>query len=112
MALLLEFTILSMQIATMLYDFIRTRDITIVFKITYTSLIIVQMFLLAWSANEIKEQSSEISSAVYESDWYNMDKRVKKCLTIIMMRAQRPLTLSVGPFFTLTNDTAITVCIN
>ncbi|KAG5864323.1 hypothetical protein JTB14_014058 [Gonioctena quinquepunctata] len=67
---------------------------------------------MAWHANELKEQSVNISQAIYESNWYDIDLKLRRILHIVMIRAQRPLILSIGPFFTLTNETAVTVRYN
>ncbi|XP_023024059.1 odorant receptor 10 [Leptinotarsa decemlineata] len=107
--MLLEFTINSIQITSLMFQFI-TMDIDpiLIFRITYSSLMIIQTFLLAWHANEITEQSLLISQAIYESRWYELHTGLQRILHLVMIRAQRPLTLSIGPFFTLTNGTAVT----
>ncbi|KAG5876611.1 hypothetical protein JTB14_004223 [Gonioctena quinquepunctata] len=106
--LLLEFTINSIQITSLLFQLLTLDvDVILVFRVTYSTLMIIQIFLLAWHANEIKEQSVHISQAIYENNWYNVDLKLRRILHIVMMRAQRPLTLSIGPFFSLTNDTAV-----
>ncbi|XP_030747766.1 odorant receptor Or2-like [Sitophilus oryzae] len=67
------------------------------------------MFVLGWSTNEVKEQSIGISDAISKSCWYNMNKSVQESMVLIMMRAQRPLVITIGPFGPMSIDTAITI---
>lgn len=50
-----------------------------------------------------------VSKAIYGSEWYNCSERSKKTLQIMMMRSQKPLTLSVGPFYVMSTETALIV---
>ncbi|KAL1488318.1 hypothetical protein ABEB36_014796 [Hypothenemus hampei] len=61
-------------------------------------LLLLQLVILAWSANEITIQSVNIAQAIFEYYWYEQSEHVKKILLIMIMRAQKPLFLSIGPF--------------
>ncbi|KAG5863935.1 hypothetical protein JTB14_001143 [Gonioctena quinquepunctata] len=55
--LLLEFTINSIQITCLLIQLLTLDfDVMVVLRVTYISLVITQIFLMAWHANELKEQ--------------------------------------------------------
>nr|XP_023021046.1 odorant receptor 30a-like [Leptinotarsa decemlineata] len=51
--------------------------------------------------------SLELSNALYESRWYEHSVAVKKCIHLMMLRSQRPLTLQIGPFYPMTMSTAL-----
>nr|XP_022917715.1 odorant receptor 49b-like [Onthophagus taurus] len=79
------------------------------FVLEYLSAMFVQLFLFYWHANEIILESIGIASAIWDSDWMNYTTSVKKSLMLVMMRAQKPLTLSVGPFYIMSTQTALSV---
>ncbi|XP_072375344.1 odorant receptor 10-like [Diabrotica undecimpunctata] len=107
--MLMEFTINSFQITAIFYELLTfERNAVIIFRLTYLFVMVLQIFLLAWHANEISLNSIDVSQAIYESEWYDLPYMIKQYLLIIMVRAQRPLSISVGPFFNLTNSTAVT----
>lgn len=56
-------------------------------------------------------QSQAVSSAVWHSEWYKCKPDVSKMLLIMMIRAQKPLTLSVGRFYVMSNKTALGVSV-
>ena len=47
-------------------------------------------------------QSISIADAAYNVQWYNHSTKFKKILQMIIMRAQSPCLIHVGPFFPLT----------
>lgn len=87
---------------------------------------LIQLFLFYWHANEIMFeviiksrckfsilhtilQSVEIAKAIWESDWFEYSEDIKKSLMLVMCRSQTPLTLSVGPFYHMSTETALSV---
>ncbi|XP_066248677.1 odorant receptor 30a-like [Euwallacea similis] len=60
--------------------------------------VMINMSFTAWSANGIVEQSVNIGHVIYESNWMDQSEPVKKILLIMIMRAQKPLTINIGPF--------------
>lgn len=54
-------------------------------------------------------QSLAVANAAYNSLWYNENKNVKAMLQIMIIRTQRPLTMTIGPFSPMTTDTIVTV---
>ncbi|CAG9772682.1 unnamed protein product [Ceutorhynchus assimilis] len=51
--------------------------------------------------------STNLGMAVYESNWYEQDKRTNQLLFILLMRTQKPLSVHIGPFGPLTIDAAL-----
>ncbi|XP_030750821.1 odorant receptor Or2-like [Sitophilus oryzae] len=81
----------------------------VVFFVVYGSGLTFQIFVLAYSTNEVKDQSLAIYSALWNSLWYNTDQSTKKSIIIMMAASQRPLLLTIGPFGPMTLDSAIAV---
>ncbi|XP_057670979.1 odorant receptor 49b-like [Diorhabda carinulata] len=107
--LLLEFTINSFQITGIVYELLMSEpNLMLIFQLTYLSCMVLQIFMLAWHANEVTIQSTEVAHAVFDCEWYDLPKTIKEMLVFIILRSQKPLTISVGPFFILTNATAVT----
>ncbi|XP_050296986.1 odorant receptor Or2-like isoform X3 [Anthonomus grandis grandis] len=80
------------------------RDIsTLAFPIFYSFMLTSEVFFLGWMCNE----SLAIADAAYNSLWYNENKNVKVMLKILMMRAQKPLTMDNGPFGPMTTNTIV-----
>ncbi|CAG9772711.1 unnamed protein product [Ceutorhynchus assimilis] len=52
-------------------------------------------------------KSTEISMALYESNWYKQDKRTNQLVYILLMRTQKPLYVQIGLFGPMTIDAAI-----
>ncbi|XP_039304442.1 uncharacterized protein LOC105200433 isoform X2 [Solenopsis invicta] len=56
----------------------------------------VELYMYAWPADNVMSTSSDIASAVYESLWYNNDLiKTRKILIYIILRSQRPVTVSI-----------------
>ncbi|XP_048525112.1 uncharacterized protein LOC125505409 [Dendroctonus ponderosae] len=66
-----------------------------------------QIFILTWHANEISEEGLAISDAIAASQWQKQSKEVQKLLIVMMMIAQKPIGLTAGPFFRMTNSAAM-----
>ncbi|XP_019878340.2 odorant receptor Or2-like [Aethina tumida] len=108
--LLIDFILLSLQIASIMFQLITTDlSIMVVFLMSLFGLMVMQIFCYSWYANEIMQQSLGIADAIAEHNWYEQDVSIRKTLLMMMMRAQKPLTLTVGPFYAMTNSTSITV---
>ncbi|XP_060518390.1 odorant receptor 63a-like [Cylas formicarius] len=114
----LEFLLNSLNIATVSFQFISVRtsllsirlSILHYFKIIlFFAFLFTQTFVLGWSANEIKIQSLALANAVYSSPWYQQCKTIKGMLLIMMVRAQRPLVLTIGPFDAMTTQSALAI---
>nr|AUF73026.1 odorant receptor [Anoplophora chinensis] len=96
---LLEFIVLSAQIALIAFEGFTSQSAnTVVVCIVHVLMLLVHMLLFYWHADEIRHESMAISEALYETDWYEYSRSTSSTIHIMMMRSQRPLSLSVGPF--------------
>ncbi|XP_076255012.1 odorant receptor 10-like [Rhynchophorus ferrugineus] len=104
-----EFLFSSINCALVIVNAIKADTLTIssMYSLGYMTLLIEQIFFYASSANEIKLQSIAIIDACYESDWNTFDEETKKMLLIVMMKAYKPIEMSIGPFSSMTNETAL-----
>nr|QWT83549.1 odorant receptor 50 [Eucryptorrhynchus scrobiculatus] len=106
--ILLEFALESINGATALLQLISVKNaIEIPYATMYLLLLVINLSVIAWSANEIIVQSYNIANAVYESNWMDQSEPMKKLLFILLMRAQKPLSIDVGPFRPMNNEAAL-----
>lgn len=47
----------------------------------------------------------KLTDAIYESEWYNCDEKIKKCIYFIIMRAQRKLFFTAGGLVVINRET-------
>nr|QXE93240.1 odorant receptor 14 [Eucryptorrhynchus brandti] len=103
--LLLEYCVTSFTLATILIEILQGKMIA--FNMIFFTLSISQLFFLSWNANEILlESSSGLSNAIYDCTWYNLDQSSKSIIKFMIMRCSKPLTISIGPFGSMTIDAA------
>nr|QXE93208.1 odorant receptor 27 [Eucryptorrhynchus scrobiculatus] len=107
--LLLEFLLNSLNIGFLIVRLLLPNQQfrVKIFVGIYGNVEIIRLFLTAWHANEVQFQSLALSDALYASNWYEQSEKAKKIIQIIMMRSRKPLNISVGPFFAMTLDSAI-----
>nr|QXE93194.1 odorant receptor 13 [Eucryptorrhynchus scrobiculatus] len=104
--LLLEYSVTSLQLATTLIQIIELVHIP--FNGTFFLHCFLQLFGIAWNANEILLESSiGLSEALYESNWYNHKKKISFPIYFMMMRCQKPLEMRIGPLGTMDLNAAV-----
>lgn len=57
-------------------------------------------------------KSVAVSDAAYDSSWYMSSPNIKRMIQMAIMRSNKPLLLTIGPFNPLTTQTVISVRIN
>ncbi|XP_060531897.1 odorant receptor 49b-like [Cylas formicarius] len=103
--LLIEYIVSSLLLAAVIMQIFAGKDA--VYHTIYLILIFLQLVVLAWNADQVKEQSANLANALYNSSWYEHSQQVKVFIHVMMMRCQKPLTLSIGPFGAMTADAAL-----
>ncbi|XP_060520128.1 odorant receptor Or2-like isoform X2 [Cylas formicarius] len=105
----LDFLLNSLDIATVSIQLITLEKNKLASPMIFFGLLIVQTFVLGWSANEIKTQSLALGDSLYESSWYEQSEVVKKMILTVLIRMQRPLVLTIGPFDAMTTESALAI---
>ncbi|XP_020297436.1 odorant receptor Or2-like [Pseudomyrmex gracilis] len=71
---------------------------------SYLCAMLTQVFLYCWYGNEVTLKSIKVCNAIYEMNWTTLRVRIMRDLTIIMLRATRPIKMSSGYVVTLTTE--------
>ncbi|PSN53708.1 Odorant receptor 40 [Blattella germanica] len=59
---------------------------------------VVELGVFCWVGNYLTTQTERVGAAAYASLWYVQSTKYQRHLQLVIMRSQRPLKLSVGPF--------------
>ncbi|XP_050296909.1 odorant receptor Or2-like [Anthonomus grandis grandis] len=103
--LLIEYVVSSIMLASILVQILSGKKA--IFNTFYFGILAFQWCLLAWNANEIKQQSEKLAMSIYESNWYEHTKPTNQLAFITVLRTRRPLYLTIGPFGEMSINTAI-----
>ncbi|XP_047506331.1 putative odorant receptor 85d [Pieris napi] len=60
--------------------------------------VLLQILMISVYGEHLIMESTKISDAAFESEWYAMDVKSKKIIILIMLRANRPQTLTAYKF--------------
>ncbi|XP_030767716.1 odorant receptor 49b-like [Sitophilus oryzae] len=109
-AVLFEFVMGSLSLASVTFQLITVSEYT---KLIFAGILfcfqIIQIFIFAITANEIQVQSVAVATNAYMSPWYNENKKIRQMIAMIILRAQKPAVITIGPFKPMTPETAIMV---
>nr|BAR43468.1 putative olfactory receptor 26 [Ostrinia furnacalis] len=108
------FNIVTSSVLICLCSFIITVLDEIIVVVTFATFLVMnlsQISLLCYFGDILMRSSTEVSSAVYNSLWYETDQSVKKSMLVILMRAQKPCKLTAWNFADL-NLTAFTTILS
>lgn len=67
-----------------------------------------QVFVYSFGGDMLENASSKINFSAYNFHWYKCDKRIRKLILMIIIRAQKKTVVDV-PFFQVSLDTFGTV---
>ncbi|KAF5296203.1 hypothetical protein FQA39_LY12657 [Lamprigera yunnana] len=74
--------------------------------VTYFLAHMVEIFIYCFLGNEIIIQSSKLSEVVFHCGWHLLtttkDKEIQKALSMMILRSQKPTSISIGGFGSLT----------
>ncbi|XP_060524629.1 odorant receptor 30a-like isoform X2 [Cylas formicarius] len=102
----MEYMISSITFAAQILQIIDGGE-KLLFACGVLSYTIMQLLIFSWSSNEIIIQSKELATAVFESNWYDYDKEIKVMAHIMIMRCQKPLSLTIGRFGVMDLDVGV-----
>ncbi|XP_060523736.1 odorant receptor 49b-like [Cylas formicarius] len=100
-----EFSMSSVMFAAGILQVIAGQDLLL--NIEFSISMISFLMLLAWNANEIREQSSKLAMALYESKWYEQKHNTKAIIHFMIIGCQKPLSINIGPLGPITVDAAM-----
>ncbi|KAJ8909852.1 hypothetical protein NQ315_013338 [Exocentrus adspersus] len=107
--MLLEFLTSSFQLSLVVYQILQSSGFGIerVKVIDYLITLCSQLFIFYWNAHTIIIESTGLAQAIFESDWYTLNKEAKEMLLFVMRRAQKPIGISIGPIYKVKVDALI-----
>lgn len=69
----------------------------------------VLLFLFAFIGNRISEESEGIQNAIYDISWYNMDSKIVRDITFIMVRSRLKSQITVGKIFPMNYNSYLAI---
>lgn len=61
----------------------------------------LDIILLSYVGDILKQQSTRVGDAVFRCPWYLCGAKFRKSISILLANAAKPLTLTGGKFFVL-----------
>ncbi|XP_034651941.1 odorant receptor 45b [Drosophila subobscura] len=93
-----HFVSASLVIATSVIDILLYSGYNIIRYVVYMFTVSSAIFLYCYGGTEMSTESLSLGEAAYSSDWYGWDRETRRRVYLIILRAQRPITVDV-PFF-------------
>ncbi|XP_041448986.1 odorant receptor 45b [Drosophila obscura] len=93
-----HFVSASLVIATSVIDILMVSGYNIIRYVVYTFTVSSAIFLYCYGGTEMSTESLAMGEAAYSSDWHGWDRETRRRVYLIILRAQRPITVEV-PFF-------------
>ncbi|XP_060535689.1 odorant receptor 45b-like [Cylas formicarius] len=106
---MLEYLMNSLNVAAVSIQLIRMQGEMVASPMCYLGFLFIQTFVFGWSANEIQMKSLALANAIYTSSWYEQKEKIKRILLLMIVRGQKPLMLTIGPFDAMTTQSALKV---
>ncbi|KAK9739614.1 7tm Odorant receptor [Popillia japonica] len=78
-------------------------------EMIYMIAIECQLLIYCVFGNKVTVSSSNISSSIYNGDWYSTSTSFKRSMLITMSRMQKPIYFTIGKFTPLTLSTFLTI---
>ncbi|XP_017756551.1 PREDICTED: odorant receptor 85b-like [Eufriesea mexicana] len=77
-------------------------DIKVFIKISFFYIAITtEAFIFSFAGEYLSNKSLSINNSAYDSLWYLLKPRDRRALVLLMIRSQRPLTITAGKFMDL-----------
>ncbi|XP_032585718.1 odorant receptor 45b isoform X2 [Drosophila mojavensis] len=93
-----QFLSASLVIATSVIDILLFSGLNIIRYVVYASTVSACLLLYCYGGTEMSLASMDLGEAAYNSHWYMWNREVRQRIFLLIMRAQRPITVRV-PFF-------------
>ncbi|CAH1374824.1 unnamed protein product [Tenebrio molitor] len=69
----------------------------------------LSLFVACVGGQRLIDESLSVAAAIYDSKWYDNDVKFQKNISVILMRAQKPILIDAGPFTNLSLLLILTV---
>ncbi|XP_049792286.1 odorant receptor Or2-like [Schistocerca nitens] len=73
----------------------------------YLGVIIYEIFMYCWYAQDILYQNSRLAKSAYSCGWPGAPLKLQRALVFIICRTQRPLGLTAGKFYYVSRETFV-----
>ncbi|KAL1492102.1 hypothetical protein ABEB36_012594 [Hypothenemus hampei] len=73
----------------------------------FLTVIFTEIYFLGWTCNGIQDQSFRVAERIYAIQWYDKGKDFKVMVEMMMMRAQKPSNIKIGPLGVMTVNTIV-----
>ncbi|KAH8243994.1 hypothetical protein KR032_012052 [Drosophila birchii] len=106
-----QFFITSLQVGVIIYQLV-THIESVMDLVVYTSFfasIMLQLFIYCYGAEIIKLESLQVDVAVRYSKWYLAYPKLRKSLSMIIMRSQREVLIRAG-FYEASLENFVAIC--
>ncbi|XP_063394712.1 odorant receptor 67c-like [Cydia fagiglandana] len=102
----------SVLICLSAFNVTSVEDMGVVISfMAFLSMSLTQIFLLCYFADMLMKSSMEISDAIYNSEWYQADQRMKRNVLLVLTKSRRPCKLTAARFADV-NLTAFTTILS
>ncbi|CAH1101725.1 unnamed protein product [Psylliodes chrysocephalus] len=107
---LLDYLQSSLEFATIILQMNNENSFYSVFFVTTCGLCAIsRLFIFYLYADQLTFEASGIGQAAFESNWYEQPKEIKQMVITIIMRCNKEVSLSIGPFDKMSLKTFVVV---
>nr|ALD51491.1 odorant receptor 35 [Locusta migratoria] len=75
----------------------------------YLGLIMYEVFMYCWYAEDILYQNSRLAVSAYSSGWVGAVPQLQRALVFVICRTQRPLGLTAGKFYYVSRESFVSL---
>nr|WCC57384.1 odorant receptor 45 [Papilio dardanus] len=75
----------------------------------YMVTMLSQLLLYCWCGSELTTRSQELRDSLYQSLWYEQDKKFKKLMLITMECMKKPIVFKAGHYIPLSRPTFVSI---
>ncbi|KAH8291979.1 hypothetical protein KR054_002855 [Drosophila jambulina] len=106
-----QFIITSLQVGVIIYQLVTHMDsiMDLLVYISFFASIMLQLFIYCYGGEIIKVESFQVDVAVRLSNWYLASPKVRRSLSLIIMRSQRAVLIRAG-FYDASLENFVAIC--
>nr|QMS80327.1 odorant receptor [Histia rhodope] len=77
--------------------------------VNYMVTMLSQLFLYCWCGNELTIRSQDLREVIYQTPWYDFDRKFCRLLWVAMERMKRPIIFKAGHYIALSRPTFVSI---